>query len=469
MPTPNSNYTLALAAVNPPQPPPAGQGNPGWAIAQATAIALQADEAASITGVAGSGQSIQGSALALKALAAAAAPTVTSNGTTGATTYTYKIVAKVGLRPAPVSAGGSTTTGNATLSAANPSGIAFTCVPYASSYDIYRTTGGSTQGKIGNVLQPASVVSAFPTSLNYQSTSATASFVDTGLTADGSTAPTVGLTGLLQADAHSDIQVVGLTTPYGLVVSNPGTAGSTNYTYVVSAVSPSGEAPCAGVQTTTGNATLTTTNSNLLTWYDVPGAQAYNIYRSAASGTPSTAGLIGTVYPNGSATYGFNDTGIAIITANVPTTNTTGGIATAGPAAIAGLLLSGPAPSANTTASGGATYTVANMLTNVLLRSGGGAQTDTTPTAAAIINGLRASNAAGVSANVQVGMGWCWFVRNALTGTCTLGQAATGITWTTGTNTVATVAGHLFYIQLTNVTQGSEAITISSIIGSVAY
>src|SRR5580693_8591182 len=113
MPTPTPNYTTALAAVNPPQPPPAGFGNPPGAIQQAVERALQADELVNVTTVAGGTQAIQGAPLNIKALPAAATPTITNNGTAGGTSYGYKIVAKIGLRPAPASAAGSTATGNA--------------------------------------------------------------------------------------------------------------------------------------------------------------------------------------------------------------------------------------------------------------------------------------------------------------------------------------------------------------------
>lgn len=467
MPTPTPNFTAQLALTN---PSPVNPGSvPGSALLQALVNTIPLDEAVAVTTVANSGQAIQGASLATKSLGTPAAPTVTPAGTVGATSYSYKVVAKSGLRTTAASAAGSTSTGNATLTAINNNGIVFTCVPYATSYDIYRTVGGSTQGLIGNVPQPASVVAAFPTSVSYASTVITASFTDTGLTADGSTPPTVNLTGNMQPDVHDDIYIPALGTPYNLVIGVNGTAGTTSYSYVISAVSTVGEAPCTAVQTNTGNATLTSTNSLLLTWNQVPGAQMYRIYRSATSGTPNTTGLIGTVNSTGAATYSFTDTGLAIITAAVPTNNTTGSILASGNIFANNLLVSGPAPSVNATA-GNANLTVANMLTNVLLRSGSTTPADTTPTAAAIINGLRSVNAAGNTQSVQAGQGWYWFVRNANSGTLTLGQAATGITWAAAqTNTVATVSGHLFYIALTNVTPGSEAITIYSIIGSVAY
>ena len=110
-------------------------------------------------------------------IAAASAPTVTTHGTAGSTTYDYKVVAidPSGTYSAASSAG-PVTTGNATLSATNYNVLTLTAVTGAASYNIYRTVGGATQGLIGNT-----------TSLTFN---------DTGLTGDGSTAPSSGTSGV---------------------------------------------------------------------------------------------------------------------------------------------------------------------------------------------------------------------------------------------------------------------------------
>lgn len=111
-------------------------------------------------------------------------------------------------------------------------------------------------------------------------------------------------------------------------------------------------------------------------------------------------------------------------------------------------------PSSANASAAGATLTVANMLTYVLLRSGAAGVTDTTPTAAAIVAGIPGAT---------VGMGWRWTIRNANTGTLTL-AAGSGVTLGSGnTNTTPTVNGHDFFVSLTNVTVGSEAVTIYSL------
>ena len=80
------------------------------------------------------------------------APTVTATGTTGATTWTYKIVAyKSDGSRTPVGAAGSTATGNATLDVTNYNALTWTAVTGASSYYVYRTAAGGTPSTTGYV------------------------------------------------------------------------------------------------------------------------------------------------------------------------------------------------------------------------------------------------------------------------------------------------------------------------------
>jgi len=113
----------------------------------------------------------------LNGLSAPAAPTVTPVGTTGSTAYSYTVTALTASGAETIASNsGSTSSGNATLTTANQNYITWPTVSGALSYNIYRTVGGSTQGKIG------SSTSTF--------------FSDTGLTASGS-APTVNSTAQL--------------------------------------------------------------------------------------------------------------------------------------------------------------------------------------------------------------------------------------------------------------------------------
>lgn len=113
------------------------------------------------------------------------APTVTPTGTTGGTAYNYKLVAKNAAggpqalaQSAAAGTAGTTATGNAALSVTNYNHVTWTDAVGAASYDVYRTVGGATQGKIGTVLAGVQA------------------FDDTGLVADGATAPTTNGTGV---------------------------------------------------------------------------------------------------------------------------------------------------------------------------------------------------------------------------------------------------------------------------------
>lgn len=117
-------------------------------------------------------------------------------------------------------------------------------------------------------------------------------------------------------------------------VTNGGTAGSTSYSYKILGVQgAAGALAFSGVSaagtTTTGAATLTGANYNILTFTPTVPYGAYLIYRTASSGTPSTTGIIGLVFvtPNADgslATITFLDTGIAGDGTTGTTVNSTG-------------------------------------------------------------------------------------------------------------------------------------------------
>ncbi len=151
---------------------------------------LIGNDASDITQL-GNPNGVNALAISTTQLATPATPTVAVLGTAGSTTWAYKIVAKSGsggvLGVTAASTAGQTTTGNATLTAANFNTITWAATVGAASYDIYRTTAGgtpSTTGLIGNLkAQILSDQTIAPT------------FNDTGLTGDSTTAPTVNTTG----------------------------------------------------------------------------------------------------------------------------------------------------------------------------------------------------------------------------------------------------------------------------------
>jgi hypothetical protein len=118
-------------------------------------------------------------------------------------------------------------------------------------------------------------------------------------------------------------------TPGTPLVTNVGTSGATTWTYKVVANQSDGGhtvASAAGT-TTTGNATLDETNYNKIKWIPIPNASTYDIYRTAAGGTPSTTGLVDTVsaasvfVDTNGVTYAFyDDQGGAGDTTSAPST-----------------------------------------------------------------------------------------------------------------------------------------------------
>lgn len=114
----------------------------------------------------------------LCATPSAATLTITG-GASGAFSYKLVAIAADGTHSA-ASAAVSTSSGPTTLDSSHhivvdPTGLTNV---NATSYDVYRTAGGSTQGKIGNILNDGA------STLN-----------DTGLVADGTTAPATNTTG----------------------------------------------------------------------------------------------------------------------------------------------------------------------------------------------------------------------------------------------------------------------------------
>ncbi len=109
-------------------------------------------------------------------IVSATAPTVTNAGTPGAQTMTYAILARQkdgGYNVA--SSDGTTTTGNDTLDTSNYNVVTWDAVENATSYDVYRTsTDGTTPSTIG---------------LIGSTTASILTLNDTGLSGDGTTAP----------------------------------------------------------------------------------------------------------------------------------------------------------------------------------------------------------------------------------------------------------------------------------------
>lgn len=105
-----------------------------------------------------------------------------------------------------------------------------------------------------------------------------------------------------------------LDTPTAPTITVFGTGGAATWTYKIVArnsnpVSPNYtrfSAVSGSGATIIGNATLTSTNYNRISFAAVTDANIYDIYRIVSGGTPATLGLIGST----GGTF-FNDTGVA--------------------------------------------------------------------------------------------------------------------------------------------------------------
>lgn len=126
-----------------------------------------------------------------------------------------------------------------------------------------------------------------------------------------------------------------LAAPGAPTVIPFGASGSTAYTYRIVAKAGDGTTTNAGAATSiaNGNATLSGSNYNTLTWTPVTGAASYDVYRTASSGTPASTGKIATVTApayndqaavgDSSSPPGFNSTGNLVYRDGTGTVNPT--------------------------------------------------------------------------------------------------------------------------------------------------
>lgn len=131
-----------------------------------------------------------GDPLRVQGLATPSAPTVSKRGATGETTYTYAVVAVRGTATTEASDEASVTNGASSLSAVNCMVIKPPYVANAQFFDIYRTAGGSSQGKIGRI--PAFNVGGVQQSV----------LVDRGLTGDDTDPPALDTTGMTSLEGE---------------------------------------------------------------------------------------------------------------------------------------------------------------------------------------------------------------------------------------------------------------------------
>lgn len=117
------------------------------------------------------------------------------------------------------------------------------------------------------------------------------------------------------------IVVQDLPTPAAPTVSPQGTTGATTYSYRVSAVNSVGETLASTAGTTaTGNATLSVSNFNRVSWVGVNGAAAYKVY-----GRTSGSELLMTTIPALTQPLRFDDTGALTPSGALPAASTATG------------------------------------------------------------------------------------------------------------------------------------------------
>jgi len=128
------------------------------------------------------------------------------------------------------------------------------------------------------------------------------------------------------AGIQGGLNIVPLATPAAPTVTVIGTAGTTRYDYRITARSHTGETlASATTSITTGNATLSATNFNRISWSTVSGAHNYRVWRVHSAGTPTTLGVIATVVGTT-----VDDTGLAGGGEAIPADDSSGNIGIGG-------------------------------------------------------------------------------------------------------------------------------------------
>ena len=177
------------------------------------------------------------------------------------TTYTYVVVAKVNGDVIPGSV--TITTGAATLSAAASNSINWNTIPGA-VYDVYRTAGGSNQGKIASNL-PGVTYNAYG---GVQATLQSVTLVDNGLPGDASTVPPFNTSGVLASGLQDQVQILSgdgaITISTGKVVITKGSAAAITLALPVAGAASAGGQDGSKLEiiSTTGYAHTVTTPSN---------------------------------------------------------------------------------------------------------------------------------------------------------------------------------------------------------------
>ncbi|HSX33896.1 MAG TPA: hypothetical protein VLF91_06190 [Candidatus Saccharimonadales bacterium] len=231
-------------------------------------------------------------------------------------------------------------------------------------------------------------------------------------------------------------------------VTNVGTSGATTYRYQVTALDGIGETVGSTIrQTTTGNATLSGTNYNTITWTAVGGAYQYNIYRcTGAACTPLKLATVAGINTS------YNDQAAGSPSGAAPASNSTGGATFAG--AIQGT--SGTFTSTTSLTLG----TASSATGSIVFNGSGGAGTLTLagPTTPNVGNFTLTIPAITASANVCTDNSICSGYQSSATAIIQAPSSTAQNTITpTGSTTGLTVNGSSTATLAVNISQGQAA------------
>lgn len=208
--------------------------------------------------------------------------------------------------------------------------VGFTSATVGTAGRILVDQGGSADPAFKAVSGDCTVISTGAITCSTFSVKALSGFSVSGSSAATTGTVSAGSASLILAASNGFVDGQGIrinhagaayggTPPSSLVVTPTGTTGATSYTYTIAPLtSTGGVGPAiATVTTATGNATLTSSNYNRLTWSIGGGVVAYAIYGST-SGCTTTCPLLAVV-----AGGAFNDIGAGAVAGPdwVPTTN----------------------------------------------------------------------------------------------------------------------------------------------------
>ena len=181
----------------------------------------------------------------------------------------------------------------------------------------------------------------------------------------GSMEVTSGAAGKPAGLTLGTIALQSLATPTITSVTPQGTPGSQTWTYTAEACLADGvtcSAPSAPVSTTTGAATLNTTDNNRILVGAVTGATTYRFRRTVSGGTPATLGLFAATLVTAVSS---DDVGAAGDSATLPTNNNTGLVRIYNGATTVGVgqpYIRGSVPVDGASASHNAAITTTNLL-----------------------------------------------------------------------------------------------------------